>query len=54
MVKMRDVHEATIDHKVPLSKGGSSELPNLTLSCVTCNLDKGSETFEDYMWRRYE
>jgi len=31
----------TLDHIVPLSRGGSSELHNLCLSCKSCNNDKG-------------
>ena len=28
---------ATVDHIVPLSRGGSRELPNLVAACVACN-----------------
>jgi 5-methylcytosine-specific restriction endonuclease McrA len=33
-------HKATIDHIVPRSKGGSSELDNLQLACFKCNQSK--------------
>lgn len=33
---------ATIDHLVPLSRGGSNYLNNLVLSCRPCNAQKGS------------
>lgn len=31
----------TIDHVIPRSKGGTNDLWNLCLSCVTCNNNKG-------------
>lgn len=33
---------AHIDHRTPVSEGGSNELENLVLSCVQCNLRKGA------------
>lgn len=35
--------QATIDHLVPRSKGGTDDETNLVLACRTCNIDKGSE-----------
>lgn len=33
-----------VDHIIPISKGGSEwELSNLELSCIDCNLKKGSK-----------
>lgn len=37
------------DHIVPVSRGGSNDDSNLTTSCKTCNLSKGSKSLED--WR---
>lgn len=34
---------ATRDHVIPLSKGGTSGLDNLVLSCGPCNRDKGDD-----------
>jgi 5-methylcytosine-specific restriction endonuclease McrA len=31
----------TLDHLVPLSKGGSNRLDNLVLSCEPCNAERG-------------
>lgn len=40
---------ATLDHKVPRSKGGSHELSNLVLACNSCNATKGNRhTYEEF------
>lgn len=36
----------TIDHFVPLSRGGSNDISNLRLSCYKCNELKGSTEFK--------
>ena len=38
----------TIDHKIPVVKGGTNGNENLVLSCVHCNTQKGSKTEEEY------
>jgi 5-methylcytosine-specific restriction endonuclease McrA len=38
----------TIDHKIPVIKGGTNDNENLVLSCVHCNTQKGSKTEEEY------
>jgi 5-methylcytosine-specific restriction endonuclease McrA len=37
-----------IEHIVPLSRGGSNRVSNLTLACEHCNLDKDKQTAEEY------
>lgn len=32
-----------IDHRVPLSKGGTNKPENICISCARCNLSKGSK-----------
>jgi 5-methylcytosine-specific restriction endonuclease McrA len=39
---------ATLDHVVPLSKGGGSSRGNLRISCGPCNNDRGDQNFEEY------
>jgi hypothetical protein len=38
----------TIAHNVPVAKGGTDELENLRLSCTTCNLQCGTEVFDEF------
>src|SRR5690606_31343562 len=38
-----------IDHLVPVSRGGSDEPSNLTVSCRSCNLSKCSLTASEFM-----
>lgn len=37
-----------VEHKVPVSRGGSNDLSNLTLSCRPCNSKKGTKTLIEY------
>ncbi len=32
----------TVDHKIPLSKGGSQNIDNVVACCLECNKRKGS------------
>ena len=34
-------HKIELDHKVPISRGGSAAVENLALSCHACNCGKG-------------
>jgi hypothetical protein len=35
---------ASVDHKIPLSLGGSNQEDNLSAACIKCNHEKGSQT----------
>lgn len=38
-----------IDHKTPVSRGGSNEESNLQLLCRSCNIDKRARTHGEYL-----
>mgnify|MGYP002813225513 FL=1 len=38
----------TIDHIVPLSRGGTNDLQNLTIACRSCNARKGTKSFSEF------
>jgi 5-methylcytosine-specific restriction endonuclease McrA len=38
-----------LDHKLPLSRGGSHTIDNLVPACQTCNLKKGTKTVEEFL-----
>lgn len=40
--------EITIEHKVPLIRGGTNELGNLAPACRPCNTKKGTQTDSEY------
>ena len=41
--------KTTLDHKVPLSRGGLTTQDNLTAACQECNQKKGNLTEEEFM-----
>jgi len=40
---------SNIDHSIPKSRGGNNTLDNAQNTCQTCNLDKGTQTTEEYL-----
>jgi 5-methylcytosine-specific restriction endonuclease McrA len=38
-----------IDHKTPVSRGGTNDLENLHLTCPRCNMIKGAMTHEEFL-----
>jgi 5-methylcytosine-specific restriction endonuclease McrA len=44
--------DATWDHVVPRSRGGTSAATNLVLACWACNSAKGSMTQDEFLARR--
>lgn len=43
---------ATVEHIVPVSRGGTSDLHNLAISCSRCNTERGTQPFWTY-WLRH-
>lgn len=41
-----------LDHVVPVSKGGKTEVGNLVVCCSGCNMKKGNADLADYVRRR--
>lgn len=41
--------DLTVDHKIPLSKGGDDRLENLQTLCRTCNTSKGVKTMAEWL-----
>jgi len=39
----------TVDHKIPLVRGGSNYPKNLCLACRSCNSRKGAKTSQEYL-----
>ena len=45
---------SNIDHAVPKSRGGNNSIDNAQNTCQTCNLDKATQTSEEYLKKRGE
>jgi 5-methylcytosine-specific restriction endonuclease McrA len=41
--------ETTLEHVVPISKGGTNAQRNLKLSCSGCNNQRGDMDFDEFM-----
>jgi hypothetical protein len=41
-----------VEHIVPKSRGGTDRVSNLTLSCRSCNLEKGNRSIEEFLSHR--
>jgi 5-methylcytosine-specific restriction endonuclease McrA len=46
--------EVHIEHKTPISRGGTSDISNLVLSCSACNFAKHTKTAEEFLLERGE
>lgn len=47
-VQAEHVRPATLDHRTPLSRGGTWKLSNLACACAPCNRRKGDATEGEY------
>jgi 5-methylcytosine-specific restriction endonuclease McrA len=45
-------HSASVEHAVPVSRGGTSEPGNLITTCYECNASKGAFLAEELGWRQ--
>lgn len=45
-------HEATLDHVIPLSKGGSNGVDNFVLACEECNAGRKNDMPERTGWEK--
>lgn len=43
-----------LEHKIPLSCGGTNEYNNLAVACRSCNSSKGAKTTQEYMLYKVE
>ena len=41
--------EYHIDHKIPVSKGGTNDIENIAISCPSCNLSKYNKTADEFL-----
>jgi len=48
-----ELHELTIDHVKPRSNGGETITTNCVCACAKCNQSKGSEDWQEFMWRSF-
>lgn len=44
--------EKSLDHKMPVSKGGAHSIYNVVISCLPCNIDKSTMTAEEYVGKQ--
>lgn len=50
--RFRSPCAVTIDHKVPISRGGTHERTNLVAACLTCNVSKRKRTDVEFLATR--
>ena len=42
------IGDENLEHKTPISRGGTNSYENLAISCVSCNKRKGRKTLEEF------
>jgi 5-methylcytosine-specific restriction endonuclease McrA len=49
----QDTKDITLDHIIPISRGGSHSIGNLLPACRSCNLSKNAKTITEWrMWQK--
>lgn len=51
-LKSPDAMSLTVEHKVPIARGGRHDIDNIDFAHRVCNSSKGARTTEEYMERR--
>jgi len=51
-LKSPDPMSLTVEHKVPIARGGRHDIDNIDFAHRVCNSSKGARTTEEYMERR--
>lgn len=44
--------DRTVDHKVPVDRGGRDDVDNLVICCRRCNSEKGTQPYDIFLARR--
>ena len=44
----RDPLMASIEHRIPISRGGTHDRDNVSLAHFVCNMEKGARTLEEF------
>lgn len=39
----------TVDHKIPLTRGGTNNIENIVPACASCNSRKGTKTAREFL-----
>lgn len=52
MTRQQGPRMLTMDHKLPVSRGGKTSRANLVAACLCCNQAKGQFTIEDFSARQ--
>ncbi len=48
-VGSRHPEKRSMDHMIPISRGGDHSMANIRTACSKCNLKKGRRTYDEYM-----
>ena len=52
--KSMEFGDDSIDHRIPISRGGLTVYSNLVVCCMHCNKSKGSQTWKEFFWKEKE
>ena len=52
--KMIQFGNDSVDHRLPISRGGDNSRENLNISCRFCNFSKNNKTVEEFLAKKGE